>query len=609
MAKPLSDTSGTQTASEAGAPPRRNRATGHVISCDGTEARVACTAGHANAESADYWAVGQLVSIQVPPNRVVGLLHRIETPNERWNPAEANSIILAVDLIGEMRLQSAGGLRFSSGISKYPHVGAPVHRIRNADLAAIYTATDETAVRIGCLSQNGDMPAQVSVRELVSRHFAVVGTTGTGKSTALALVLKKIVERLPDQRVLILDPHNEFTHAFGDLAVNIEARDLNLPFWLLTFEEMVNVIFQGRVPASEELDAFRELIPQAKAMYTGASVRAVRRGGGGAARLSADTPVPYRIDDTISLLDQQIGALENERLRPHLRDLSVRIKSIITDPRFAFLFNNRQVSDSILEAVGQIYRVPMEGRPITVFQLSGIPSEVVNSVVSVLCRLAFDLALASQSRLQTLVVCEEAHRYIPAESDSGFNPTRAAIARIAKEGRKYGVSLGIVTQRPHELDPTILSQCNSIFALRLGNEADQEVMRRAISNASKSAVNFLSSLGDQEAIAFGRAVSTPMRLFFDHVETSAQPRSQHVQDHTGCGRDLDFIDLQDAIDAMRGAKANDAPPPADADSAGPDATSVMKASADQAAIAPVRESRRTSAAKFGKPTLRQAHSN
>jgi len=553
-AQPHPGTPPAASPTDAAAAQRRNRAAGYVTSCAGNRAIVSTTAGNQNRESADYWTVGQLISIQVSPNRIVGMLQKIEADNPRWSLNEANPITLHVELMGEVRVNPDGPNSFSTGISKFPHMGAVAHRIRQDDLVTIFKPTDRSAVKIGYLSQNPDIPAMVSVEQLVTRHFAVVGTTGTGKSTSVALILSKIVAAKPDQRILVIDPHNEFVSAFGEKAHSIEVGSLDLPFWLLTFEEMVEVVFRGREPVHEELDALRDVIPQAKAIYEqgGRRERGMKRRV--PSRIGLDTPIPYRMADLISLLDEQIGALDNAHLRPHLKNLHNRLQALMTDPRFEFLFNSRQVTDSIMTALGDIYRVPMRGKPITVFQLSGIPSEVVDAVVSVLCRLAFDLALASESRIKTLVVCEEAHRYIPADTTAGFAPTRTAIAKIAKEGRKYGVSLAIITQRPNELDPTILSQCNSIFALRLGNEEDQEVMRKAISNASASTINMLSSLADRECIAFGRAVSTAMRLKFVNVPQKAQPRSQHAGDEDGIGQSLSGADLAEAVEALRGNK-------------------------------------------------------
>ncbi|MEL7113164.1 MAG: ATP-binding protein [Pseudomonadota bacterium] len=272
--------------------------------------------------------------------------------------------------------------------------------------------------------------------------------------------------------------------------------------------------------------------------------------------MTADTPVPYRFADLLQLIEEEIGSLDGALRRLTLRHLKARLEAVVNDPRFAFMFGSHDATDRIEDVLGNIYRVPMDNKPITVFQMSGIPSEVVNSIASVLCRLAFDIALASNSKVKTLVVCEEAHRYIPADATSAFAPTREAIARIAKEGRKYGVSLAIITQRPNELDPTILSQCNTIFSLRLGNDEDQDVMRKAIASGSRSTVAFLSSLADRECIAFGSAVSTPMRMRFRTLAASARPSSQHADD----GNNIQAAartNLSDIVRGLRGTSSED----------------------------------------------------
>ena len=206
-----------------------------------------------------------------------------------------------------------------------------------------------------------------------------------------------------------------------------------------------------------------------------------------------------------------------------MKALKQRLQALVADPRYRFMFSAPTTLDTMRQTIGHIFRVPKNDRPICVFQLAGLPSEVVNSVASVLCRMAFDLAVSSDGRVQTLVVCEEAHRYIPADATAGFWPTRQAIARIAKEGRKYGVYLAVITQRPGELDPTILSQCSTVFAMRLGNERDQEIIRGAITGASQSTIGFLSSIANREAIAFGEAVPTPMRMMFETIAPEQLP--------------------------------------------------------------------------------------
>lgn len=532
-------------------PLHRDRSEGIVVECNGTEATISTIAG--NTEASDsYWAVGQLISIQVGKNRVVGLLHTVEYDAESWNEQAENPILLKVELSGEVRPDDRRGMVFSGGITQYPYIGAVAHRIRKKDLTTIYRSSDPSAVTIGALSQSADIPAVVSVDALLSRHFAVVGTTGTGKSTAVTLLLHLIAKHKPNQRVLILDPHNEYTSAFGSSANTITAESLDLPFWLLNLEEFQQVIFRGREGSEEEVDALREFIPKAKTIYRYGAGNSVRRKVGSGGSFTADTPVPYRLADLLKLLEEEIGSLDGALRRLTLRHLKSRIEAAINDPRFAFLFGSHDATDRIDAVLSNIYRVPIAGKPITVFQMSGIPSEVVNSVASVLCRLAFDIALASHSKVKTLVVCEEAHRYIPADAGSAFAPTRDAIARIAKEGRKYGVSLAIITQRPNELDPTILSQCNTVFSLRLGNDEDQNVMRKAISNGSRSTLAFLSSLADRECIAFGSAVSTPMRMRFRNLAVNARPSSQNVSDGDDVLAQAD-TSLSEIVTGLRGS--------------------------------------------------------
>ncbi|WP_245304385.1 ATP-binding protein, partial [Hoeflea olei] len=294
----------------------------------------------------------------------------------------------------------------------------------------------------------------------------------------------------------------------------------------------------------------RDLIPEAKRMFKGSTDTALIRRGPEKSSLTSDTPVPYRIADLMALIDERIGKLEGRADKPHLRSLKVRIQAAINDPRYEFMFSSNTIHDTILQTISHIFRIPGDGKPVTTFQLSGIPSEVVNSVASILCRMAFEIALWSAGGVRILVVCEEAHRYVPADPELGFFPTRQAISRIAKEGRKYGVSLGMITQRPGELDPTILSQCSTVFAMRLSNDHDQEIIRSAIPDSSASTMSFLSSIGNGEAIAFGEAVPVPMRMMFERVSDDVLPRANAGLQPVRRG-DPGGVDLRKIVMRMR----------------------------------------------------------
>jgi hypothetical protein len=192
------------------------------------------------------------------------------------------------------------------------------------------------------------------------------------------------------------------------------------------------------------------------------------------------------------------------------------------------MFEGLTVRDNMAEIISRFLRIPVSGKPITILDISAVPSEIVNVVVSVLARLIFDFALHSEREeaIPVLIVCDEAHRYIPRDESSGFGPTRRAISRVAKEGRKYGVSLCLVTQRPSELSESILSQCSTVFALRMNNERDQRYVRSMLPDDAAGLLNALPTLRQREAIVVGEGVAHPMRIRFKDLEERHRPQGE-----------------------------------------------------------------------------------
>jgi DNA helicase HerA-like ATPase len=535
-----------------------NRFLGRVVACNGSRATIAAVAEAGGTDLTELWSVGRLISISVGKNRVAALVYSMNTQSVGWGEGQDNLFRIEVELLGEVRVGPDGREEFSSGITAYPYLGAIAHRIRAADLMRIFDAGKGSSCVIGKLTQDESIDAAIHIPTMLAKHFAVVGSTGVGKSTAVSLLLHKAITADPKLRVLILDPHNEFAAAFPRHAVVIDTDTLDLPFWLMRLDEFSEVIFRGRPAVPEELDALRDLIPEARRAFRGSDSALMRRQTEKSS-VTADTPVPYRMADLLALIDERIGRLEGRQEKPHLRSLKMRIISAINDPRYHFMFSNNTITDTIMETIAKIFRIPGDGKPICTFQLAGIPSEVINSVASVLCRMAFELALWSDGAIHMLVVCEEAHRYIPADPSLGFFPTRQAIARIAKEGRKYGVSLGIITQRPGELDQTILSQCSTLFAMRLANDRDQEIIRSAIPNSSMSTTSFLSSIGNGEAIAFGEAIAVPMRMRFSQVDRHLLPKASGSVAKTS-EDSPDTVDLRTIVGRMRSISGPDISP-------------------------------------------------
>jgi len=432
---------------------------------------------------------------------------------------------------GEIRTGEAGAARFQRGVTDYPNIGDAAALLTESDLRLVYGSADADRAHIGNLQQNANINVHIDIDHLVSRHFAILGATGVGKSSGVAIILQKILETRPNLRIFLVDPHNEYSRCFGDKAQVLTPRNLRLPFWLFNFEETVDAFFGGRPGVDEEVEILAEVIPQAKAAYlqyrAGNDRLLAKKRDPRDTGFTADTPVPYRIEDLINLLDERMGRLENRSSRMVYHKLIGRIQTFRNHPRYAFMFENANIGgDTMAEILGALFRLPPDGKPMTIMQLAGFPAEVVDSVVSVLCRMAFDFGLWSDGVAPLLFVCEEAHRYAPADKKIGFGPTKRALSRIAKEGRKYGVFLGLVTQRPAEIDPTIISQCSTLFVMRLSNDRDQALIRSAVSDAAANLLSFIPSLGTREVFTFGSGVALPTRMRFQELPAALRPNSE-----------------------------------------------------------------------------------
>ncbi|UEM16484.1 DUF87 domain-containing protein [Bradyrhizobium barranii subsp. barranii] len=527
---------------------------GRVISVRGSLARVGLLAASQMPVSEIRATVGRFVSIRCASSVIVAMITEVSCENLSNSDYIA---IASVDLLGEIH-NAADKAKFQRGVTNYPTIGDSVDLITSQELRTIYAPTGSDQINVGFLQQDRSVVAYVDVEEMLSKHFAVLGSTGVGKSTGVSLLLNEILKSRPNLRIFLLDVHNEYGRCFGDRALVLNPRNLKLPFWLFNFEEIVDVLFGGRAGVPEELDVLAEVIPMAKGIYTqyqNTDRLGLKRIDPKQVGCTVDTPVPYRLVDLISLIDERMGKLENRSSRIIYHKLISRIEAVRNDPRYAFMFDNANVrGDTMAEVISHLFRLPANGKPMTVMQLAGFPAEVIDSVVSVLCRMAFDFGLWSDGVSPMLFVCEEAHRYASADRNVGFGPTRKAVSRIAKEGRKYGVYLGLITQRPAELDATIISQCNTLFTMRLANERDQALLRAAVSDAAANLLSFVPSLGTREVLAFGEGVALPTRLRFKEVPPHQLPRGEatisSVPSVTS-GHDMHFVGA--VLERWRGA--------------------------------------------------------
>jgi hypothetical protein len=538
--------------------------------------------------------VGRFLKIQTAKSQLVGVITEVSMQNS----LAANYCAIArVDLMGEI-VATGGASAFRRGVAAYPTIRDAALPLTNRELRIIFDEAGNNTISIGSLQQDTSVNARTNVDEMLNKHFAVLGSTGVGKSSGVAHILDQTMKVRPNLRIFLLDAHNEYHRSFGNKSDVMNPGNLRLPFWLFNFEEIVDVFFAGRPGLQEETDILAELIPIAKANYNQyrnvADRPGIKRAEAKNIGYTVDTPVPYRLADLLAIIDDRMGKLENRSSRMIYQRLITRIETVSNDPRYAFMFERANVGgDTMAESITQLFRLQPDGKTMTIMQLAGFPSEVVEPVVSVLTRLAFDFGLWSDGAVPLLFVCEEAHKYASADRTAGFAPTRRALARIAKEGRKHGVYLGLVTQRPAELDPTIISQCGTLFAMRMSNDRDQALLRSAVADHGADLFDFVPSLGTREALAFGAGVPLPTRLTFPELPATAIPKSESFASNQGINAEAieqDFITA--VVDRWRRATMSqhslqDEP----AQSASPAVTSMPDAPSLQPSAAPIDATR------------------
>ena len=502
----------------------------HIVSVSGSHAVAVLERQDAIKGADNRVQIGALVKIVTPVSSVVGIVSAISAPMATSDGGEAPLGLVEINLMGEVALDAGKRLTFRRGVSALPSLGDGVLAADKHDLTRVYAPPQAASIKIGSLFQDESVPARLLIDDLLAKHFLVVGSTGSGKSSALTCILQRLLAEHSHAHVVILDVHNEYAASFGGLVEPISLDNFHLPFWMLDFPEMTAALVSRDSHHDAEVEILSEGVVFAKKRYSESATSragALARKSADSLVITVDTPTPFRMSDVIAFIDEQLGRLERSQLTLPYRRLKSRIETLVSDQRYNFMFGSLSVQDTMGDVLARLFRVPAEGRPISVIDLSTVPHEILDVVVSVISRLAFDLAVWSEGGLPMLLVCEEAHRYAPAD-DKKFVPTRQALSRIAKEGRKYGLSLALVTQRPCELDATIASQCGTAIVLRLSSERDQDVIRGSTYEGMSDLIEFLPLLGDREALVLGQGVSMPMRVRFDDIGKRIVPRGGHT---------------------------------------------------------------------------------
>lgn len=460
--------------------------------------------------------VGSQIKVEVGENWLIANIRTLSADAE-----DTSRVFAFVDFLGEGQKvpDSQDVTNFRRGVTRYPVPGAPVYAVTERDMQQMFATDERPHIEIGTVYPTKDIRGALYVDPMLSKHFAVLGSTGTGKSTSVALILHRICQLAPEAHVVMVDPHGEYSAAFKGTGEIFDVNNLALPYWLMNFEEHCEV-FVTTSGAEGQRD--RDIL--AKCLL---AARAKNKLAEDIPRLTVDSPVPYLLSDLLAKIQDDMGHLDAAKDVAPYKRLKNKIEELKADPRYNFMFSGMLVADTMAEFVAKIFRLPANGKPISIVDVSGCPSDITSVVVAVLSRLVFDYAIWSRNEAQRpiLLVCEEAHRYIPSGKVDGDSAVGKVLNRIAKEGRKYGVSLGLVTQRPSDLAEGVLSQCGTILSMRLNNERDQAHVRAAMPEGARGFLDVIPALRNRECIICGEGVSVPIRISFDNLEEEKRPAS------------------------------------------------------------------------------------
>ena len=477
-------------------------------------ATVAALQSHADPSVAMSGQVGSQIKTVVGNSWLIANVRTLKA----GDPGE---LVAYVDFLGEGTRDSAGRMtNFRRGVTRYPIPGAEVLPVTTEDMRSIFAASDEPHIEIGTVYPTDDIRGALYVDPMLGKHFAVLGSTGTGKSTSVSLILHRISEASPEGHIVMIDPHGEYSAAFKGCGELFNVDNLQLPYWLMNFEEHCEVIL-----TTHGSERQRDADILAKCLL---AARTKGKDMSQYGKVTVDSPIPYLLTDLNAIIVNEMGKLDRAGDTIPFQRLKTKLEELRADPRYTFMFSGMMVSDTMGGFIAKLFRLPSQGRPISIVDVSGVPSEITSVVVSVLARMVFDYSIWSRTEAQRplLLVCEEAHRYVPKDENAETGQAvRKILERIAKEGRKYGVSLGLITQRPSDLAEGVLSQCGTIISMRLNNDRDQACVRAAMPEGARGFLDAIPALRNRECIVCGEGVAIPIRVSFDDLEPEKRPAS------------------------------------------------------------------------------------
>ncbi|MDD1612882.1 MAG: DUF87 domain-containing protein [Methylococcaceae bacterium] len=501
--------------------------------------------------------IGSYVVIRQANIGVLALVFKI-WERDRYNGDGARQSERFISLIPVGEIQENG--LFVRGVRHYPTPGAKVYAVGLDEINAIFSKFRDYQFFIGQLSTHKDYHLSLDPRALFGRHFAILGQSGSGKSWTVTSLIQNTIRAMPRTHMIMLDLHGEYCwkdeagvvqSAFPDDLVNyIDAMEMEMPYWMMTYAELVDLfIDRDDKGATIQMSYMREILQQLKR-------KEAKRIGLQA--VSIDTPIYFSLAE----MYMQFKAANEERkdfgktqgaLFGMFDEFLIRMQSRFNDVRYDFLLKpkRRNNSESMAELLREFVGLGNKKGNITVVDLSSVPTDVRPAVSAQVGRLAYEFNYWNPHRrdFPITLICEEAHAYIPREKGGQFEGTKKMMERIAKEGRKYGVSIGVVSQRPTELSETMLAQCSSFICLRTTNPDDQAYIRGLVPEAEGDLTDILTSLGRGEALVVGEAAPLPTRVQI--YRPNPEPKSNDVDYFTGWREGKTDLDVEDIVNLWR----------------------------------------------------------
>lgn len=444
--------------------------------------------------------------------------------------------IVEADLFGEgdwfVDSTSQPTLKFQRGVATYPLPQQTIYLTPKSELRLIYCDTSGATIRLGDHVGSGGAPCYAEMNELLGKHTAVLGSTGSGKSGTVAAIIHSILERGADAqhntwhpRIVILDPHNEYGSAFpAHSKLSTDDGTLLLPYWLLNFQETIALIVgKTEFVATSQANIVKAALLESR--KEGARIVGIEENS-----ITVDSPVPYKMSSFRSKIETEKNTLTASKQESH-NSILQKLDILQTDARLNFIMNEWDGTpvDPLSSIISQL--IDGDNQP-RIIDLSGVPNEVAGVSSSVVARILFNLKVwqtpDERENDPVLLVCEEAHRYVPNRGEAQYEAAQEAIKRIAKEGRKYGIGLLLISQRPSEVEATVLSQCNSWIVLRITNDSDREHVKSILPDSMAGLTKMLSGLRRREAIFVGQAATIPSRIMMRELTEEQLPRSNDI---------------------------------------------------------------------------------